>query len=163
MKTMMKSRWMFAVVTVIAWSLLGSVPVEAQDSENTLKKFKGNWGCSFESPVSFFGPLAGIAQLQLDGEGNLSGTETIASADPFIVVNAILSGKMSGEPDGTIAGDVTVQIDIPDVPPQTGPDDELKCVGMRKKNGKYRDMRCLGLLNEPEGTDLVTILECKRQ
>ncbi len=161
MKKLVRSYWIVCFVAIVVWGVTtGCDSTGAQGQDNIMSRFQGDWGCSFTSPVSFFGPLAGIAEVQLDSDGNLSGTETIATSDPFIEANATLSGQLFPESDGTIGGDITVTVDIPGAIPVSG---SLKCVGMDRIEQTFREMRCLDLVDEPEGTDSVSILECKRQ
>lgn len=43
--------------------------------DSGFSKYKGEWGCSVESPVSFFGPIAGLLIVRLDRDGNLHAEE----------------------------------------------------------------------------------------
>lgn len=158
MKKSAVSLCMWSIASIVAWG--GASPSLAQE-ENTgaLKKYRGEWGCSSDSPISAFGPVAGIALLRLDRSGNITGEETIASADPFVELHVTLSGKVSPQANGAIRGTVSVQVtDPPGIPDQTL---ALLCIGMDTQGDRYREMRCLDVTDEPAGTDLVGVLLCK--
>ena len=159
MKKSVVSFCIWSCALIAAWG--GASPSLAQETSVTaaLKKYRGEWGCSSDSPVSFFGPVAGIALLRLDRSGNITGEETIASADPFAELHVVLSGRLSAQANGALRGTVSLQVtDPPGVPDQTL---SLLCIGMDTQGDRYREMRCLDITNEPDGTDLVGVLLCK--
>ena len=47
---------------------------------------------------------------------------------------------------------------VPNVPDQTL---SLVCIGMDMQEDRYREMRCLDVTDEPNGTDSVGVLMCK--
>jgi hypothetical protein len=142
----------------------GGASPSLQQAEG-LNKYRGEWGCSIESPTSFFGPLAGLALLALDRDGNIHVEETVASADPFAEIATTFDGRMilqaNGALRGTAIGHVT---NFPGLPDLTY---TLMCVGMDTQGGQYREMRCLDLTDEPgtgaTSTDIIGLLTCKKR
>ena len=70
------------------------------------KSFKGSYGVGFSGTDLTVGPIAGTGILVADGNGNLTGTETIK--DGPIVCNESFSGTYGINSDGTGTGSVTV-------------------------------------------------------
>ncbi len=163
----MKKRLLFMLGVLGLFTLALMVPGRVAVARDTgdLRAFAGNWGCTFNSPVSFFGPIAGLVTLNIDPAGKVIGHETVASADPFVLLEIEVSGSFSEGPNGTVNG--TWTLTHPSFPTQTG---KLRCVGTANRLGQFEVMSCLDMNDEPGGaggggpsTDSVSILRCERQ
>lgn len=133
----------------------------AKPSQADGSKYRGQWACSSESQISFFGPVAGVWLLEMDKAGNLTGEETTASGDPFLELSATFSGKMNALDNGSIRGQLAAHVtNPPGLPDSTF---EMLCVGMDTRGGRYSEMRCLDVTDEPNGADVVGLVLCKRR
>ena len=159
MKKMVVSLCIWSIASIVAWG--GARPSLAQEGSaaSELRKYRGDWGCSTESSVSFFGPVAGIALVRMDKSGKITGDETIASADPFAELHVTFDGRLSVQANGALRGTVSLQTtDPPGIPDQIF---TILCIGMDTQGDRYKEMRCLDVTDEPAGTDLVGVLLCK--
>jgi hypothetical protein len=139
---------------------LVAAPASAVDGVK-VKAFRGNWACSFEAAHGFFGETAGVAHLNIARNGDLTGEEIIASAEPHVELDVEMSGRMRSRANGMIRGDITVHVaNLPGVPDQ---EFEIVCVGSDPEGDRYTHMRCLDVFDEPDGTHQVAVLECNSQ
>jgi hypothetical protein len=131
--------------------------IAAGETPDVLQSFEGQWGCSFTSPISALGPLAGIARFSVDSTGHVVGVQVVANATPHVVLEATIEGDFEALEDGTILGTLTAT--FPNVPPRAG---ITRCVGMdRNRDGQFREIHCVDVDDEPSFTINHTV--CKRQ
>lgn len=157
---------LFGIAGILALAvLIPNSSIAGARDQNDLRAFAGNWGCSFTSPISFFGPIAGIATLNIDPTGRVVGDETVASGEPFVLLELEITGQVREGPNGTINGSLTIT--HPSFAPQTG---RIRCVGTTNRLGEFQAMSYLDLNDEPGGTggtgpstDQVSLLHCARQ
>lgn len=149
--------WSLAVI--VAWGAASPSLAQEASPGSTLKKFRGDWACTFESPASLFGPLRGIELVTLDRSGNATGEETVVGADPFVALRTTFSGRMFPQANGSIQGVLTLHVvDPPGLPDQ---DFQIQCVGMDTQGDRYREMRCLDIFDQSDGSHVIGILTCK--
>jgi len=130
------------------------------NAQVVLNKFAGEWGCSLNvSPNPTIGETQGVLLLSVDNDGNLTGTQTVATTDPFSILVFVVIGTLTDNGDGS--GDIIVTLETQGIPVQTG--DGL-CVGMWGNNQQgFFEMRCLDANEDITGAEIVALLECKRQ
>ena len=96
------------VISFVSLLVLGLVSrVQAGECSNA--SFKGSYGASCEGTIVGVGPLAVVAVLTADGNGNISGVETLS-------VNGVIT------PGVTLTGTYTVNADCTGAIETTAPD-----------------------------------------
>jgi len=149
----------WSIASIIAWSMAS--PVRAQSPGVTLAKYRGDWACTFQSPVSLSGPLMGIELIHLDRAGRVTAEETVASTDPFVPLKTTFSGRLSPQENGTLKGVLVLHIvDPPGIPDQNF---DILCAGMDLQGDRYNEMRCLDFLPQLDGSKVVGITSCRHR
>jgi hypothetical protein len=147
------------LVTVLSALALFACLAQQAIAEDVLQRFVGKWGCSFTTPTSVLGPLAGISQFTLESTGRAEGLEVIASAHPHVVLQATLTGNFLPQDDGTLIAELTAS--FPNQDDQVG---QAHCVGMDREDGQFREMHCVDISDEPgETLNTLNLIICKRQ
>ncbi len=155
------------VVRLCEWSIasiaaLGvASPIRAEEPGAILSKYRGDWACSFQSPLSSSGPFMGIELIHLDRAGRVLGEETVASTDPFVALHTTFSGRLSPQENGTLKGVLVLHIvDPPGIPDQ---EFDILCAGMDLQGDRYNELRCLDFFPQADGSKIVGILTCKHR
>jgi hypothetical protein len=104
---MKRARWGILAAIIPVLLLVGhQQTLSLADSGFTKQSFKGRYAVGFSGADLNVGPIAGTGIMVSDGNGNLTGTQTIKDG-PFVCTESFI-GTYSINADGTGAGTVTV-------------------------------------------------------
>jgi hypothetical protein len=102
---MKKRPWLSTVFAAIILLLLGQA-IGAADGGFSRRSFHGSYALGISGAVISVGPIAGTGVLVADGEGNLTGTQTISYGSGPCTFN--VAGTYDVNPDGNGSGQLTV-------------------------------------------------------
>jgi hypothetical protein len=102
---MKNARW-FATTCAVAMMLLPWQGIGAADGRFSKKSFHGSYALGISGAVISVGPIAGTGVLVADGDGNLTGTQTISYGSGPCTFN--VAGTYDVNPDGNGSGQLTV-------------------------------------------------------
>jgi hypothetical protein len=102
---MKKNAWLSIVFAAVIVLLLGYA-IGAADGGFSRRSFHGSYALGISGDVIGVGPIAGTGVLVADGEGNLTGTQTISYGSGPCTFN--VAGTYDVNPDGNGSGQLTV-------------------------------------------------------